>query len=98
MSLIERVKTALRITNTAFDENEIQPLINSALSDLTISGVILTLEDKTAPLIERAVVLYCKSNFGYDDSMNKFLKDYNSLKIHLALTGDVYGVSKDDVS
>ena len=98
MSLKEHVKTALRITNTAYDENEIVPLIKAAFDDLTISGVNFTLVDTTDPLIERAVVLYCKANFGFDDSLDKFLKDYNALKIHLALTGEPYGVGENDIS
>ena len=59
--MIERVKLALRITTYAFDQ-EIADLIDAALRDLGIAGV--TNDDITDPLIIRAVVTYCKCNFG----------------------------------
>ena len=58
--MLEKVKLALRIKTTAFDE-EIQGLIVAALADLGVGGVI-TVEDD--PLVTRAVITYCKLNFG----------------------------------
>ena len=62
--MLEKVKLALRITTTAFD-NEIEDLIAAALADLGIAGIINETQDD--PLIIRAVVTFCKANFGEPD-------------------------------
>ncbi len=93
--MLEGVKLSLRITNTAFDE-EIKDLIAAAKLDLGISGVkkIETKdeEDKlivSDPLIKRAVTLYVKANFGWDNPDSERLQEsYLMLKQHLSLSGD----------
>lgn len=87
--MLENIKKSLRITNSAFD-SEIQDLIDSALTDLKISGVVNQVE--TDPLIIRAVTIYCKAHFGYNDNSEKFQNSYDLLKTHLVLSGD-YNVS-----
>ena len=67
-----KVKTALRITTTAFDD-EIDDLIDACLLDLGLAGVVE--DDTTDPLIIRAVITYCKVNFGDIDSA-----EYDRLK------------------
>ena len=62
--MIEKVKLALRIKTDAFD-SEIQDLIDAALDDLGLAGVVSA--DDTDPLIIRAVITYCKANFGAPD-------------------------------
>lgn len=59
--MLEKVKLALRITTSAFDE-ELNDLIQSAYLDLGIAGVTNVAE--TDSLIIRAVITYCKINFG----------------------------------
>lgn len=59
--MLYKVKTALRITTPAFDE-EITDLISAALADLGIAGVTET--DTSNALINRAVITYCKVHFG----------------------------------
>ena len=40
-------------------------------------------------LIKRAIILYCKANFGLDNKdSEKYNKSYDLLKQHLALSGD----------
>ena len=93
--MLEGVKLSLRITNTAFDD-EIKDLIDAAKLDLGISGVekIETKdeEDKlivSDPLIKRAVTLYVKANFGWDNPDSERLQEsYLMLKQHLSLSGD----------
>ena len=91
--MLEDVKTALRITNTAYD-GEVEDLIESALMDLVQSGVFINIEEfKTLetkdPLIKRAIIIYAKSNFGIDNpNAEKFHDSYVMLKQHLALSGD----------
>lgn len=69
--LIAKVRTALRITTDAFDD-EISDLINACLLDLEAAGV--NKDDTTNALIVRAVITYCRANFG--DNMG----DYDRLK------------------
>ena len=41
------------------------------------------------PLIERAIILYCKANFGYDNpEADRFMESYKSLEIHMSLSAD----------
>lgn len=86
--MLEIVKKALRIalTSTAFDD-EVTDLIDASESDLRLSGVYFT--ESTNPLIKRAIITYCKANFGYDNpDADRFLNSYNMLKQHLSLAGD----------
>jgi len=87
--MLEKIKKSLRISNNAFDD-EISDLIDSALIDLKISGVVK--QDETDPLIIRAVTIYCKAHFGYNENSEKFQNSYDLLKTHLVLSGD-YNVS-----
>ncbi|WP_079479715.1 head-tail connector protein [Halobacillus salinus] len=92
--LESKVKTALRLKNTAFDI-EVAGLIAAAKADLVQSGIDKSVVDKENtidPLIERAIIVYCKANFGYDnDEADRFAKSYETLKTHLSLAGDYNG-------
>lgn len=84
--MLESVKLALRVTVSDFDE-EIQDLIDAAKSDLSIAGVDIINEDD--PLIRRAIITYCKANFGYDNpEAERFQQSYDMLKQHLSLSYD----------
>lgn len=84
--MINSIKTALRITNSNFD-TEILDLIESAKIDLDISGVNKIIE--IDPLIKRAITLYVKANFGWDNpDAERLQESYLMLKQHLALSGD----------
>lgn len=85
--LLDDVKQVLRISNNKFD-TEITDLIQSASTDLHISGVdgVCAFSPEEDTLIKRAVILYCKANFGLDNvESEKYQKSYDALKIHLAL-------------
>ncbi len=86
MAILDTVKTALRLKTTAYDAEEITPLIDACLLDLKIAGVKVL--DPTDPLIKRAVVLYAKANFGSDPNADRFQKSYDSLKNSLGTAGD----------
>jgi len=99
MALLDEVKNTLRIKNTAYD-NEIISLIEACKMDLKLSGVNYekTIMNPTEenpnpppvmdPLIERAIKLYCKGSFGYDENSEKFMLAYSNLKDAMALSGD----------
>jgi hypothetical protein len=93
--LIDEVKPVLRITASDFN-GEIQGLIDAAKVDLRISGINNI--DETDALIKRAIILYCKANFGYDNpDSDKFQKSYDMLKNHLALSSE-YAVVDDNAT
>ena len=80
------IKLSLRISTTSFD-NEIYDLIAAAQLDLGISGVVIPAE--IDPLLKRAITLYVKANFGWDNpDTERLQKSYLMLKQHLSLSGD----------
>lgn len=92
--MLQDVKLALREFGNDFDL-EILDLIEAAKADLSLSGVVKV--EETDTLIKRAVILYCKINFGWaNDEYERLMISYNSLKNHLSLSleyngGDVVG-------
>ena len=93
MALLDDVKKALRISDAEYN-TEVQDLIDSARLDLKITGI---LEEKildTDALIKRAITVYCKANFGYNNpDADKLTQSYLSLKSHLVLSGDYNGAN-----
>lgn len=86
MIMLEVVKKSLRISSSAFDE-EVTELIESAKLDLKIAGI--TVSDSPDALIRRAITIYCKAHFGYDNpDADRFRDSYVMLKQHLSLAGD----------
>lgn len=94
MAMLNDCKTALRVSssNTVFD-GEISDLISACQQDLILAGISeAKVEDDADILIKRAIVIYCKANFGYDNQdADRFQKSYNSLKMSLALSTDYSG-------
>lgn len=80
--MLEKVKLALRLTTTVYD-NEIDDLITAALADLRIAGVPNKDND---PLIERAVITYCRVHFGSPDDFDKVKAAYDEQKAQLQMT------------
>lgn len=85
--MLEDVKNSLRISGHDLDM-EILDLIEAAKADLILSGVNKDKVIDTDPLIKRAITVYCKAHFGYDDSKiaERFEQSYISLKQHLTLS------------
>lgn len=101
--MLQKTKLALRRTSAAFDD-EIKDLIAAAVQDLRNVGVTklpatidYTVDSFGDPLIDRAVILYCKAEFGYLDvnEAKRFRDAYDYLKCALSLAGD-YIVTDDD--
>lgn len=83
--MLEEVKLALRITTTAFDV-EIINLIEAAKTDLGIAGV--TLPAELDSVCRRAIITYCKLNFGEVDRVEMYdrLKaSYDEQKAQLSM-------------
>jgi uncharacterized phage protein (predicted DNA packaging) len=88
--MLEELKKILRITSDEFDD-EINSLISECKEDLKLSGINEDLVIETNLLIKRAIRLYVKAYFGYDNKdFEKLLASYHSLKSHLIVSDD-YG-------
>lgn len=68
-TILSKVKVALRIVTDDFDA-EITDLINACLLDLGIAGI--TENDTTNALIIRAVITYCRANFGDANGVEEY--------------------------
>lgn len=85
--MLQDIKDVLRISGNDLDI-EILDLIESAKADLILSGVHKDKVKDNDPLIKRAITVYCKAHFGYDDPKisERFQESYTSLKHHLTLS------------
>lgn len=87
--MLDKVKTALRVTTSAFDA-EISDLIAAACADLGIVGVEAVATTSDALLI-RAIITYCRTNFGSPEDYERLKRSYDEQKAQL-LTADGYGI------
>lgn len=86
MSLASDIKLILRVSSTELDI-EINDLISAAQADLALSGIYVT--STSDAMIKRAIGIYCKANFGYNNGESERLsKSYDSLKQQLMMTRD----------
>lgn len=85
--LTEKMRAALRISSTKKEiTEEINDCIAACKADLKDVGVINL--DETDALIVRAITLYVKAEFGFNDKAEKFAYSYGCLKTHLSLSSD----------
>ena len=91
MALLDDVKVACRVTSTAYN-TELTDLIDAGLADLGITDInnALLVTTGIMPLIKRAVLTYCKMNFGQlEDSVYDRLKaSYDEQKAQLLMSGN----------
>ncbi len=78
--MLEKVRLALRITSTAYDE-DLNGLIDAALADLGLAGVLS--DQVTSPLIQRAVITYCRCHFGSPADYDRLKASYDEQKAQL---------------
>lgn len=90
MALLDKVKVACRVTSSAYNE-ELTDLIAAAFADLGITDIksgLLT-EDNIEPLVQRAVITYCKMNFGFatlmEDQYNRLKASYDEQKAQMLM-------------
>lgn len=81
MAIIDKVKTALRVSTTAYDD-EIQDLIDAAQIDLQIAGVVVPAA--LDPIVTRAIITYCKMSFGLPDDYDRLKASYDEQKAQLS--------------
>ena len=80
--MLAKVKLALRITTDAFD-SELTELIEAAKLDLGVAGVVIPAEIDA--IVSRAIVTYCKVNFGSPDEYDRLKASYDEQKAQLGM-------------
>lgn len=96
--MLNKVKLALRLSGSAYDP-EVKDLIDAALADLRLVGITVpeaagSSETTGDPLLDRAVILYAKAEFGYDADAERYRKAYDYLKCSLALSDEHTGAGQ----
>ncbi len=66
--MLNKVKMALRITTTAYDD-ELMDLIEAAQLDLGIAGVVVP--NQIDAIVSRAIITYCKMSFGLPEDYDR---------------------------
>lgn len=90
MALLDDVKQACRVTSDAYN-TELTDLINAGLADIGITDVKASLlidAESLEPLIKRAVLTYCKMNFGEieDGKYDRLKTSYDEQKSQLLMS------------
>lgn len=80
-SMLTAAKLALRVTTDAFD-SEILSLLNAALLDIGVAGVIVPAEAND--LVQQACITYVRMHFGQPDDYDRLKKSYDEQKAQLA--------------
>lgn len=84
MAILDDVKLALRIVDTEFD-SELNTLISASMLDMGIAGVNGEQVTADNPLVNRAIVTYCKMNFGQPDNYDVLKKSYDEQKAQMSM-------------
>ena len=95
--LLKLIKQCLSIVETAtLKDKEIEMLINAGIADLNRQGIVASV-GTTDSLIQSAIVMFVKANFGNVDIKEKELaqRTYSLLCANLGLSED-YKVVEDD--
>lgn len=80
--ILDAVKLALRIVTNAFDA-ELNDLIVAALYDIKLAGI--SNQDTSDPLVRRAVITYCRLNFGQPDDYDRLKRSYDEQKAQMGM-------------
>lgn len=84
-TLLPLARQWIRRTTTTFDA-EIMQTLQAGIIDLQTANVNNV--DPNSAIIQQALKLYLKAQFGYNDEGDKFQKSYEFLKNSLALSGE----------
>ena len=86
--LIDIIKISLRVTTNKYDD-EISMLIDSALQDLGLAGILSAHLDSASldPLVIQAVSLYTNANFNrtIPEEHDKLMASYTAIKSRLRI-------------
>ena len=99
-TVFERVKKAVGATDPYFDD-QVESAIRSAIADMKRNAVNIPDENITAsetlgdPLLDRAVILYSRSEFNYDGAAERYRDAYQYLLCSLSLSEGYHHVGGD---
>ena len=79
--MLDEIRKAMRITAHEYD-TEIAALAEAAKLDLQLAGVVT---DSMDALIKRAVITYCKMNFGEPENYEQLKRSYDEQKAQLGM-------------
>lgn len=92
--MLGKVKQSLRVNSSSFD-TEVSDLMLAAVRDLALAGVKPPAEPTQDgygdALYDRAVILYCKAHFGYDEGTERYTEAYEHIKRALILSREFEG-------
>ena len=80
-TMLSAAKMALRITTNAYDDQIIM-LLNSALLDLGVAGVVVPAE--ISAIVQQACITYVRVHFGSPDDFDRLKRSYDEQKAQLA--------------
>lgn len=83
-AILQKVKLALRISYPDFDA-ELNDLIDAALADLGIAGANGENVVTTDALTIRAIITFCKLNFGEPEDYDRLKASYDEQKAQLRM-------------
>ena len=94
-SMLEKVKAALRLTVNVYDE-ELMDLIQSAMFDLKLVGINSERVESgdLDPLVRRAIITYCRFQFGSPSDYDKLKASYDEQKAQL-ISATGYGMKEE---
>ena len=79
--MLDEIRKAMRITAHEYDA-ELEGLEEAAKLDLQLAGVVT---DSMDALIKRAVITYCKMNFGEPENYEQLKRSYDEQKAQLSM-------------
>lgn len=79
--MLEKVKKALRIVTDAYD-SELTELISAAQQDMRVAGVVIP--EELDAIVSRAIITYCKANFGLPEDYDRLKRSYDEQKAQLS--------------
>jgi hypothetical protein len=97
MGMLAKVKKAVGVRTSTFDTDGLDDLIAAAVAEMARAGISMpasldagegiteSVEDD--PLLCRAVVLYCKANFGHTVNSELYQAAFDKLEAALCLRG-----------
>lgn len=79
--MIDEIRKAMRIVTQEYDA-ELEALAEAAKLDLQIAGVVTQSMDA---LIKRAIITYCRMNFGEPENYDQLKRSYDEQKAQLSM-------------
>lgn len=85
--MLDKVKKALRVVSDDFND-EILDLIDSAILDMGITDIREDVLASPDALISKAIITYCKANFGEPDEYDRLKASYDEQKAQLLMSSN----------